>query len=651
MEKKSTKIAYFVALGVFIVLLVILGIQFKGKENPVFVGDGAFYTTGDGVFLDGIQRTVDDSEGSKYALDGSYYVSPEAGTYFELSEDGNTIVGADGTEYVKSEEKSKDVNGVEYTTYEEQVYSETPFAGTFWSLLPPIVAIVLALISKEVYSSLFLGCLVGALLYTQFAPWDTIVTLVGADYGIISVLADSGNMGIIVFLVTLGIMVDLMNKGGGSEAFGRWAKKTVHTRCGAQLLTMLLGVLIFVDDYFNCLTVGAVMRPVTESHKISRAKLAYVIDSTAAPVCMIAPVSSWAAAVSGYVQSPSINGIELFLKQIPWNYYCLLTLLMIVVISVLNIDYGSMLTHEYNAQVKDDLFTTPERPFAGDDEYETGSKGKSSVLDLLVPVIVLIAVCIVSLVYSGGYFDGGMTFMEAFSAASAGAALAIGGLIGCVFTFVYFWLRGAIGFEKSFESVPQGFIQMIAPILILTFAWTLCSFTRNAMYSADFVSNAMANVGDLRMFLPAIIFIIGAAIGFATGTSWGTIGIMAPIVVSVFNYDAEPILCTIGLAAACSGGVMGDHCSPISDTTIMASAGAHCYHLNHVFTQIPYALTVAGVSFVSFILAGLIQNVFVNLLIAVVLMVATLLVIRAIVAKKHAGIFQEMAEADKALAK
>ena len=651
MEKKSTKIAYFVALGVFIVLLVILGIQFKGKENPVFVGDGAFYTTGDGVFLDGIQRTVDDSEGSKYALDGSYYVSPEAGTYFELSEDGNTIVGADGTEYVKSEEKSKDVNGVEYTTYEEKVYSETPFAGTFWSLLPPIVAIVLALISKEVYSSLFLGCLVGALLYTQFAPWDTIVTLVGADYGIISVLADSGNMGIIVFLVTLGIMVDLMNKGGGSEAFGRWAKKTVHTRCGAQLLTMLLGVLIFVDDYFNCLTVGAVMRPVTESHKISRAKLAYVIDSTAAPVCMIAPVSSWAAAVSGYVQSPSINGIELFLKQIPWNYYCLLTLLMIVVISVLNIDYGSMLTHEYNAQVKDDLFTTPERPFAGDDEYETGSKGKSSVLDLLVPVIVLIAVCIVSLVYSGGYFDGGMTFMAAFSAAEAGPALAIGGLIGCVFTFVYFWLRGAIGFEKSFESVPQGFIQMIAPILILTFAWTLCSFTRNAMYSADFVSNAMANVGDLRMFLPAIIFIIGAAIGFATGTSWGTIGIMAPIVVSVFNYDVEPILCTIGLAAACSGGVMGDHCSPISDTTIMASAGAHCYHLNHVFTQLPYALTVAAVSFVSFILAGLIQNVFVNLLIAVALMVGTLLVIRAIVAKKHAGIFAEMAEANKALAK
>ena len=635
MEKKSTKIAYFVALGVFIVLLVILGIQFKGKENPVFVGDGAFYTTGDGVFLDGIQRTVDDSEGSKYALDGSYYVSPEAGTYFELSEDGNTIVGADGTEYVKSEEKSKDVNGVEYTTYEEKVYSETPFAGTFWSLLPPIVAIVLALISKEVYSSLFLGCLVGALLYTQFAPWDTIVTLVGADYGIISVLADSGNMGIIVFLVTLGIMVDLMNKGGGSEAFGRWAKKTVHTRCGAQLLTMLLGVLIFVDDYFNCLTVGAVMRPVTESHKISRAKLAYVIDSTAAPVCMIAPVSSWAAAVSGYVQSPSINGIELFLKQIPWNYYCLLTLLMIVIISVLNIDYGSMLTHEYNAQVKDDLFTPPERPFAGDDEYETGSKGKSSVLDLLVPVIVLIAVCIVSLVYSGGYFDGGMTFMAAFSAAEAGPALAIGGLIGCVFTFVYFWLRGAIGFEKSFESVPQGFIQMIAPILILTFAWTLCSFTRFAMYSADFVSNAMANVGDLRRFLPAIIFIIGAAIGFATGTSWGTIGIMAPIVGSVFNYDVEPILCTIGLAAACSGGVMGDHCSPISDTTIQSSTSACCDHLQHVKTQLPYALTVGISSLIGFLFAGLVAPVL-ALPVTLVCIIAALLVMKNISRKRAA---------------
>ena len=636
MEKKGTKIAYFVALGLIIVLLVVLGLSFKDKENPVFIGGGTLVAMDDGTYMDGDENV--------YVKDGDSYVSTDTKTFFNF--DGDMIVMADGTEYVLGED------GV---TYEEQAYADTPFAGTFWSLLPPIVAIILALISKEVYSSLFLGCLVGALLYTQFSPWDTAVALVGDDYGIISVLADNSNMGIIVFLVVLGIMVDLMNKGGGSEAFGRWATHSVKSRAGAQLMTMLLGVLIFIDDYFNCLTVGAVMRPVTESHKISRAKLAYVIDATAAPVCMIAPVSSWAAAVSGYVQSDSINGIELFIKQIPWNYYCLLTLVMIIVISLLNIDYGPMLKHEYNAQVKDDLFTTPERPFAGADDYEKPASGKSSVLDLVLPVIVLIAVCVVSLIWSGGYFDpkdadNYKQFMAAFSNASAGPALALGGLIGCVFTFVYFWLRGAIGFEKSFESVPQGFIQMIAPILILTFAWTLCSFTRNAMFSADFVKNAMAGVGELRNFLPAIIFIIGACIGFATGTSWGTIGIMAPIVVSVFNYDVEPVLCTIGLAAACSGGVMGDHCSPISDTTIMASAGAHCFHLNHVFTQLPYALTVAGVAFVSFILAGVMQICWLNLAIAVVLMIATLLVIKTIVAKKHAGIFREMAEANKALA-
>ena len=648
MEKKSTKIAYFVALAIFVVLLVVLGLKFKGQEAPVFVGEGTLYAMEDGTYADGF-----DEDSNVYELNGeAYYVSGDAETFFSFDEDGN-IVLADGTVYAKGEDTTDDDGNV-HATYYQQEASSTPFAGTFWSLLPPIVAIVLALISKEVYSSLFLGCLVGALLYTGFAPWDTAVALVGADYGIVSVLADSYNMGIIVFLVVLGIMVDLMNKGGGSEAFGRWAKKTVKTRAGAQLMTMLLGVLIFIDDYFNCLTVGAVMRPVTESHKISRAKLAYIIDATAAPVCMIAPVSSWAAAVSGYVNSDSVNGIEMFIKQIPWNYYCLLTLVMIIVISLLNIDYGSMLTHEYNAQVKDDLFTTPERPFAGADDYEKPASGKSSVADLLVPVIVLIVVCVVSLIYSGGYYDmeGDCyhDFMVSFSNADAGSALALGGLIGCVFTFIYFWVRGAIGFEKSFESVPQGFIQMIAPILILTFAWTLCSFTRYAMYSADFVSNALANAGELKLFLPAVIFVIGAAIGFATGTSWGTIGIMAPIVVAVFDYDAEPILCTIGLAAACSGGVMGDHCSPISDTTIMASAGAHCFHLNHVFTQLPYALTVSGVAFVSFILAGLIQNVVICLIIACALMVGTLLVIKVIIAKKHQGIFQEMAEANKALA-
>ena len=519
----------------------------------------------------------------------------------------------------------------------------TPFAGTIWSLLPPVVAIVLALISKEVYSSLFIGVLVGTLLYTQFDPWNTVVEIASGDLGIVA----NADFFIVMFLVLLGIMVDLMNKGGGSAAFGRWATKSVKSRASAQLMTMLLGVLIFVDDYFNCLTVGAVMRPVTESHHISRAKLAYVIDATAAPVCMIAPVSSWAAAVAGYVQTDSVNGIELFIKQIPYNYYCLLTLVMIITISLLNLDYGPMLKHEYNAQVKGDLFTTEERPFAGADDYEEGKK-KGSVLDLVLPVIVLIACCIIGLIYTGGFFDG-VPFIDAFADCSAGPGLCIGSLIALVFTFVYFWLRGAIGFEKSMESIPNGFIQMIAPILILCLAWTLCGVTRYGLYSMDFVSAAMKDAGGLMNILPAIIFIIGAFIGFATGTSWGTIGIMAPIVVNVFNYDdpAQQTLCVIGLAAACAGGVMGDHCSPISDTTIMASAGAHCYHLNHVFTQLPYAITVGVVSFVSFLIAGFVQNAVICLAIGIALMIGTLLVIKTVVSKKNAGIFAEMAEANK----
>ena len=528
---------------------------------------------------------------------------------------------------------------------------ETGFVGTCWALLPPVVAIALALISKEVYSSLFVGCLVGSLLYTQFAPWDAIVQLVGGDYGIVTTVSDSYNMGIIVFLVMLGIIVDLMNKGGGSEAFGRWANTSVKSRCGAQLMSMLLGCLIFIDDYFNCLTVGAVMRPVTESHNISRAKLAYVIDATAAPVCMIAPVSSWAAAVSGYVQSENVNGIEMFIKQIPYNYYCLLTLLMIVVISVLNIDYGPMLKHEYNAQVKGDLFTTEHRPFEGDDEYVQPANGKSSVADLLLPVIVLIIACVIGLIYSGGFFDAEsgayQNVVEAFSNADASVALSIGSLIGVIFTFIYFWVRKAVSFEKSFESVPNGFIQMIAPILILSFAWTLCSFTRYGLDSESFVVGALAGMEELKKVLPAVIFILGAFIGFATGTSWGTIGIMAPIVVSVFNYDVEPTLCVIGLAAACAGGVCGDHCSPISDTTIMASAGSHCYHLNHVFTQLPYAITVAAVSFVSFLIAGFLQNTIVCLAIAVALMIVTLLVIKTVTEKKHADMIAEIKAAQK----
>ena len=525
------------------------------------------------------------------------------------------------------------------------------FVATGWALFPPVVAIALALISKEVYSSLFLGCLVGALLLADFAPWQTVVNFIGAGDGV--GMINAIDISILIFLVILGIMVDLMNKAGGSAAFGRWAKKAVKTRVGAQLMTMLLGVLIFIDDYFNCLTVGAVMRPVTESHNISRAKLAYIIDATAAPVCMLAPVSSWAAAVASYVPEGFPGSrISMFLSQIPWNYYCILTLVMVIVISVFNIDYGPMLTHEYNAQVKNDLFTTEHRPFAGADDYEEGEK-HSSVADLLVPVIVLIALCVVGLIWTGGMWDAESdnyhNFIMSFSDASAGAGLCLGSIVSLVFTFIYYWLRGLIGFEKSFESVPNGFIQMVSPILILCFAWTLCGLCRdNGLQVGTFVEGVMANTGDLAKFLPAVIFIVACFIGFATGTSWGTIGIMVPLVCAVFDWTTQVDLLSIGLAASCAGGVCGDHLSPISDTTIMASAGAHCYHLNHVSTQIPYGVTVAAVSFVSFIIAGLVQNVVICMIIAIVLMVATLFVIKAVVAKKHAAVIAEIAAANKA---
>ncbi len=527
------------------------------------------------------------------------------------------------------------------------------FIATGWALFPPVVAIALALISKEVYSSLFLGCLVGSLLLSNFSPWETVVNLVGAgDNGGVGMI-NSIDVSIIIFLVILGIMVDLMNKAGGSAAFGRWATKAVKSRCGAQLLSMLLGVLIFIDDYFNCLTVGAVMRPVTESHNISRAKLAYIIDATAAPVCMLAPVSSWAAAVASYVPEGFPGSrISMFLSQIPWNYYCILTLIMIIIISVFNIDYGPMLTHEYNAQVKGDLFTTEHRPFAGADDYEEGAK-HSSVADLLVPVIVLIALCVVGLIWTGGMWDAESdnyhNFIMSFSDASAGPGLCLGSIVSLVFTFIYYWLRGLIGFEKSFESVPNGFIQMVAPCLILTFAWTLCYLCRDdGLQVGTFVREMMANTGSLANFLPAVIFIIACFIGFATGTSWGTIGIMVPLVCAVFDWTDQLTLLSIGIAASCAGGVCGDHLSPISDTTIMASAGAHCYHLNHVSTQIPYGVTVAAVSFVSYIIAGLVQNVVICMIIAIALLVVTLFVIKAIVTKKHASAIAEIAAANKA---
>ena len=528
------------------------------------------------------------------------------------------------------------------------------FVATGWALFPPVVAIALALISKEVYSSLFLGCLAGALLLANFNPWQMVVYFVGADGDSGVGMINAIDISILIFLVMLGVMVDLMNKAGGSAAFGRWASKAVTTRRGAQLLTMLLGVLIFIDDYFNCLTVGAVMRPVTESHKISRAKLAYIIDATAAPVCMLAPVSSWAAAVASYVPDGFPGSrISMFLSQIPWNYYCILTLIMVITISVLNIDYGPMLTHEYNAQVKDDLFTTPERPFEGADDYEEGEK-HSTVLDLLLPVIVLIGLCVVGLIWTGGMFDSEsenyQNFVMAFSDASAGPGLCLGSIVALVFTFIYYWLRGLIGFTKSMESIPNGFIQMISPILILCFAWTLCGLCRDdGLQVGEFVRGVMASTGSLAKFLPAVIFIVACFIGFATGTSWGTIGIMVPLVCAVFDWNDQVTLLSIGLAASCAGGVCGDHLSPISDTTIMASAGAHCFHLNHVSTQLPYGITVAAVSFVSFIIAGLVQQVVVCMIIAIVLMIGTLLVIRAVTAKKHKGIFQEMAAADKAL--
>ena len=525
------------------------------------------------------------------------------------------------------------------------------FVTTGWALFPPVVAIALALISKEVYSSLFLGCLVGALLLADFAPWQTVVNFIGAGDGV--GMINAIDISILIFLVILGIMVDLMNKAGGSAAFGRWAKKAVKTRVGAQLMTMLLGVLIFIDDYFNCLTVGAVMRPVTESHNISRAKLAYIIDATAAPVCMLAPVSSWAAAVASYVPDGFPGSrISMFLSQIPYNYYCILSLVMIVVISVFNIDYGPMLTHEYNAQVKDDLFTTEHRPFAGADDYEEGEK-RSSVADLLVPVIVLIALCVVGLIWTGGMWDAESdnyhNFIMSFSDASAGPGLCLGSIVAIVFTFIYYWLRGLIGFEKSFESVPNGFIQMVAPCLILTFAWTLCYLCRDdGLQVGTFVREMMANTGSLANFLPAVIFIIACFIGFATGASWGTSGIMVPLVCVVFDWTDQLTLLSIGIAASCAGGVCGDHLSPISDTTIMASAGAHCYHLNHVSTQIPYGVTVAAVSFVSYIIAGLVQNVVICMIIAIALLVVTLFVIKAIVAKKHASAIAEIAAANKA---
>ena len=481
--------------------------------------------------------------------------------------------------------------------YQPRAYS------TIFSLLPPVVAIVLALITKEVYSSLFIGIITGAFLYANGSPELLMSSMLfNEDGGMIFKLADSWNAGILVFLVMLGIMVALMNKVGGSAAFGKWASEHIKTRVGTQLATIALGVLIFVDDYFNCLTVGSVMRPVTDRRNISRAKLAYLIDATAAPVCIIAPVSSWAAAVTSSVPEDSgINGFAMFLNTIPFNLYALTTILMMVLLAVMKFDFGPMKLHESNA-LKGDLFTTEARPFGNDDKEDpTAHTGK--VIDLVFPVIVLILFSILGMVYTGGFFSG-ETFIDAFANADASMGLVIGGLISLVITFFFYMIRGVLSFKEFTDCIPEGFKAMVAPILILTMAWTLSGMT-GLLGAKEFVHDAVANAaGGLNMFLPAIIFIVSAFLAFSTGTSWGTFGILIPIVCSVFSGPDSYNMLVISIAACLSGAVCGDHCSPISDTTIMASAGAHSDHVNHVSTQLPYALMAAVVSAIGYIIAG-----------------------------------------------
>ena len=504
----------------------------------------------------------------------------------------------------------------------------SPYYSTYLALLPPVIAIVLALITKEVYSSLFVGILSGALLATNFNPVGTLTTIV--NDGFTASVADSWNAGILIFLVLLGMMVALINKAGGSYAFGNWAKTHVKSRVGAQLATLLLGVLIFVDDYFNCLTVGSIMKPVSDSKNVSRAKLAYLIDSTAAPVCMIAPISSWAAAVAGVVVS--VNGLALFIKAIPYNFYSLLTLVMIVVITLLKFDYGPMKRHEANA-MNGDIFSEGERNEGDGTVVESNAKGR--VIDLILPIVVLIISCVLGMVYTGGFFDG-ETFIDAFSNCDASAGLALGSAVAVVLTVIYLVCRKVISFNDAMGALPKGFCAMVPAILILCFAWTLNGIT-GTLGAAVYVYDLMLGAAEgLKMLLPAVIFLVAIGLSFATGTSWGTFGILIPIVVSIFPpVDGQMTeLLVIGISACLAGAVCGDHCSPISDTTIMASAGAQCNHVNHVSTQLPYAITVAAVSFVSFIIAGFIQSWIIVLPISIALMIATLLCIKAITQAK-----------------
>ena len=510
-------------------------------------------------------------------------------------------------------------------------FSVTVFAGdgetvkpdmyaTFWSLIPPVVAIGLALITKEVYSSLFIGILVGGIFAADFSFEGTVKHVL--DGGIVKVLTDSANVGILVFLVILGVIVSMMNKAGGSAAFGEWAGGKIKGRVGAQLVTIILGVLIFIDDYFNCLTVGSVMRPVTDRHNISRAKLAYLIDSTAAPVCIIAPISSWAAAVSSYVEGK--DGFAIFIQAIPYNFYALLTIVMMVAITAMKIEYGPMRMHELNA-VKGDIYTTPDRPYA-DAESEKKENVKGKVIDLVFPVLALVVCCVIGMIYTGGIFSG-TDFVTAFSQCVASEGLAIGSFFGLIITIALYSVRRVLRFRECMDCIPDGFRAMVPAILILTFAWSLKAMT-DTLGADVFVSELVkSSAGGFMNFLPAIIFLIGCFLAFATGTSWGTFGILIPIVVAVFE-NSNPTLMIISISACMAGAVCGDHCSPISDTTIMSSAGAQSNHVNHVSTQIPYAVTVASVSFVTYIIAGFVQTAWIALPAGIILMMLVLLVIR-----------------------
>lgn len=509
-------------------------------------------------------------------------------------------------------------------TYQCKVYA------TALSLLPPVIAIGLALITKEVYTSLLAGIITGGLLYSNFNLELMINTILfHEDGGMIYKLADPGNVGILVFLIMLGILVSLLNRAGGSAAFGKWASKHIKTRIGAQISVMVLGVLIFVDDYFNCLTVGSVLRPVTDRHRVSRAKLSYIIDATAAPVCIIAPISSWAAAVTSSVpEDAGINGFAVFIQTIPYNLYAILTLVMVLGVTLLRVDFGPMRTHELNA-IAGDLFTTPGRPYEENEEEIV--KGNAHVLDLILPVAVLIFSCIMAMVYTGGFFEG-VSFVEAFANSNASVGLVLGGAVTLVFSFIYFLLRDVLTFQEFTECIPEGFKAMIAPILILTMAWTLSGMT-NLLGAKVFVADFVAGSAQaLQGFLPVIIFIVAAFLAFATGTSWGTFSILIPIVIGVFPSGQMMV---ISIASCLAGAVCGDHCSPISDTTIMASAGGHCEHVNHVSTQLPYALTVAAVCLVGYLLIGVLQAIglaalsWIALPVGIALLIGTLFVIRS----------------------